>query len=1026
MGGGKGQLDHVRERLPRQGYLAPEGCVIMCENGYLVKTGSFEARPWLAPPPRSTDPVQAALAIQDGYRGLVGRRAARWRVRPHMPLITLRLRVAGSLAGVESRGWAALCEGLGKAVGVPSHLVSLQRARRVADRAAAPAPTGVGGGLPRLRRDAPAVELEFELTDGGAGAAASSLAVAALLSASEQRFGEQLGLPLLQMPRVRIELPPDPREEARTRAEAAGARAVDVGATPAAAAAQLVRAEDERLFGEAIAAVLRHAKQTMDLEVPSSPPAVADLMRDGAAQRRLLALLQAVLSGVETLPPGLPPASLAAAGSPPPSERARLAHAARYLLHTIQGAANALAAMSALATAPGAAVPPPLATPPKELASKLANRALGKLAGATAALDAASSGLAAALAAGVSELQRRAWAGAARPEARAVRTFVRFRPPSAFEQLWSRRCRRLAWGPKHVALKAAGHEATGVPTLHMELDGVLDPEATQQQMYEQLVEPLVRGVLGGTNGALVCLGAVGSGKAHAVFGSAAAQAYGVEAARAEWGAALRACEHVLREVAGGGSGGGGAPVVVAPGGTALHLSLVEIVGEEATDLLGGGAPLPQQADAWPGGAERAEQAHLFGAAQVRVDSLEEAARALCGGLKARAGYGGPLAPRTHMLLALTLRRASGGSGGGGGGGGRRAATQLVLAHLAGGEVLRPKPHAVSPLRAAGVAARGLAVLGTCVVQQAEGAGPRAAQWEASRLSAAMRELLTGDFSTAMLGCCGVAEGELQGTLATLQFMRHARRLQTWVRPPQPALAPLHHRLRGLQQQLSALQQPPPLRVQPELPRLEYARLTLAHAADADPPPKPPRRKPLDWFGELNAHMSTVLRHRTEQTGRVHAVLGTLRQTTIPGEQSGLGVLSWGAPRASSGGLLCSPEMLARTTAIEQQAAAVDALLGEAEHAQQALQSVLTSAGAAGAPKQGDGKMPGQMPGEMLPQHGMPHQGALKRSSASPHSRRRDRSPSPHLRRGPPASPHHALKRRPPRAPDLLRQIDMPN
>ena len=111
-------------------------------------------------------------------------------------------------------------------------------------------------------------------------------------------------------------------------------------------------------------------------------------------------------------------------------------------------------------------------------------------------------------------------------------------------------------------------------------------------MYEQVVEPLVRGVLGGTNGALVCLGAVGSGKAHTLFGSAAAQAYGVEAARAEWGAALRACEHALREMAGGSGGGGGGggcggggggggggaggglPVASSPGGAAPPLSLV--------------------------------------------------------------------------------------------------------------------------------------------------------------------------------------------------------------------------------------------------------------------------------------------------------------------------------------------------------------------------------------------------------------------------------------------------------------------
>ena len=188
----------------------------------------------------------------------------------------------------------------------------------------------------------------------------------------------------------------------------------------------------------------------------------------------------------------------------------------------------------------------------------------------------------------------------------------------------------------------------------------------------------------------------------------------------------------------------------------------------------------------------------------------------------------------------------------------------------------------------------------------------------------------------MLGCCGVAEGELQGTLSTLQFMRHARRLQTWVRPPQPALAPLHHRLHALQQQLSALLQPPPLRAQPalDLPQPEHARRALDRASRADAPPKPPRRKPLDWFGELSAHMSTVLRHRTEQAGRMRAILGTLRQITTSGEQiatsagqiaisaeqsGGAGLSSWGAPRAS-GGLLASPEMLARTTAITQQAA----------------------------------------------------------------------------------------------------------
>ena len=48
-----------------------------------------------------------------------------------------------------------------------------------------------------------------------------------------------------------------------------------------------------------------------------------------------------------------------------------------------------------------------------------------------------------------------------------------------------------------VALKAAGHEAAGVPTLHMELDGVLDPEAAARlelRQYYETVHPQGREV----------------------------------------------------------------------------------------------------------------------------------------------------------------------------------------------------------------------------------------------------------------------------------------------------------------------------------------------------------------------------------------------------------------------------------------------------------------------------------------------------------------------------------------------------
>ena len=58
--GGKGRLGHARGALPRRGQRGgDEGCVIMCENGYLLKTGHFEARPRPTSPPRGADPTQA-------------------------------------------------------------------------------------------------------------------------------------------------------------------------------------------------------------------------------------------------------------------------------------------------------------------------------------------------------------------------------------------------------------------------------------------------------------------------------------------------------------------------------------------------------------------------------------------------------------------------------------------------------------------------------------------------------------------------------------------------------------------------------------------------------------------------------------------------------------------------------------------------------------------------------------------------------------------------------------------------------
>lgn len=195
------------------------------------------------------------------------------------------------------------------------------------------------------------------------------------------------------------------------------------------------------------------------------------------------------------------------------------------------------------------------------------------------------------------------------------------------------------------------------------------------------------------------------------IGNISPQAFGVEAPRAEWGVALRACEHLLEQVGDGTRAPaslGGARL----GATALHLSMVEVEGEEARDLLDGAAPLRSQRDAWPPGtspaaaalqgcgSEEAVVPSLFGAKQVLIDNLADSAKALSVGSKARPWSGAPLAPRTHVFVSLAVRLSGGGGGSGAGGLGRGGVggdgglggsrtSRLLLVLLAGGEALKP-------------------------------------------------------------------------------------------------------------------------------------------------------------------------------------------------------------------------------------------------------------------------------------------------------------------------------------------------
>lgn len=424
----------------------------------------------------------------------------------------------------------------------------------------------------------------------------------------------------------------------------------------------------------------------------------------------------------------------------------------------------------------------------------------------------------------------------------------------------------------------------------------------------------------------MCVGAEGAGKKHAIYGSGHAQLHGVESARGEWGCALLACEQLLRVAVEIKSG---PPTAGALGDATLAISMVEIHGETGSDLLGGGAPLPS--DAWlhhgsGGDAERGPKRPLLdNAAALRVDSVEEAARALSVGLRARMGNNGPLAPSTHLLCTLSLRRSASGNGSSGA---PAHVSRLLLVSLAGGELIRPFRAAETAIAATPslvarggdrAARRALDALGACVVRQADGGHPHV-DWEGALLSSSLREVFTGDYCTTVLGHCGVGESELPATLGTLQFLRHARRLHTWVRPPQPSIEPLHRKLLALQEQIAALQTPLLLRPPTDLM------------------PLVPCRRIHHWFHELATHVASVLSWRVEQGRHVQAAVMALQQAAT--ETAAPALLF---DRGGGGGLLNSPEMIARTAALDKQVARLSSLLDSAEKTHQSFKSALESA-----------------------------------------------------------------------------------
>jgi len=803
------------------------------------------------------------------------------------PLVELDLHFDCGLGDLQHLGGAALCANLAEEMCISAERLDLRGARLVPSELQEPAPT---------------VEVTFKVLGSDAKVFGddaielpSAVAAAALLGSSRQRLSRLLGLPLVQLPSIRMELLrcsngstttvrssdssklcaialPERRTSFPLRSKqpdlpwsADCVSACGRAMLPPATAGP--KGANELL--QALEVVHGFARERMCLCLPLTPPTLAEMMTSTSAQSQLLQLLQAVLVTAERLPPDGCWAR----------ERPALVSAASLLVLTLQQCNSARPSNVDLESNEfqyaGVAL--------GGLAA-CTNRALDAFAHAGRAIDAAMKGVADTISMTMAHVRQRAWAGAARPEPCRVRTFVRLRPPSTFEVLWSRGSKRIAWGTHHADINAilnTDSPAQGVvtPIHRIELNEVFEPSASQQRVYSRVLEPLIDSVLVGLDCALLCVGESGTGKTYTLHGTESAQADPLGAPRIEWGMSMRACEALLHRTT-SHTPASSLPASSASAPCVVHASFVEIEGEQCFDLLRGGAMLAVEID------EVSGTPCPTGAVQLCIRSLEDAAYALRVGL--RSSNHGVLVPRAHTILTLTVK----GNGISSGEPAkpmactRKAVTaqsgsRLVLVDLASGELYSQHAAGTNRLSQRSVS-HSLSVLGACVAARSEGA-TRGVPWRKATLALLLREVFTGSFCTAVLAGCGSAEGDVRGTTSTLQFMMHAGRLANLIRMPQPRLGSLLRKLRALDEQRLLEQQrwldkrPPTLAAvrssrAPDALACELSSST-GGAEDAD------QWESLEivWFQEFAAQLGITLHLRDEQAAMLRA---NLRETQL--------------------------------------------------------------------------------------------------------------------------------------------------
>jgi len=311
------------------------------------------------------------------------------------------------------------------------------------------------------------------------------------------------------------------------------------------------------------------------------------------------------------------------------------------------------------------------------------------------------------------------------------------------------------------------------------------PEASQAAVYERSLRPLLTDLVNGRSGCLLAFGQTGSGKTFTMSGPDEASATHLGGDGEELSASAGILPRALRELLDATAARRARTGV----DSRLHMSMVEIYGEDVTDLLRDGAQL----GAWRGVAARA---HAEGRADVLITSAEEATAFLLQAERAKRRAATAMnerSSRAHAVLSLTLEQTDES--------GRQVRSTLCLADLGGSEQLKRSRAQGEQLREAVQINMGLLALKNCVTALTEGA--RYVPYQNSKLTQLLMPGLSGRAQAVVIVCASSDPADAAETLEALRFGELAAVVESSAKLPTASL--MAQTLRTLDAQIAAVE-----------------------------------------------------------------------------------------------------------------------------------------------------------------------------------------------------------------------------